>query len=450
MKIKLYKNIFLLFLILNFSNFSAYAENTVDTVFNKNKIVTFSLLKHENTVGEIDYFDFLRSSIITQPEFLFANLQSIEKSENLKYAQRQRWPELNARVINDHALDRDIDDITSIRKRRDDSFDAVVELSQPIYSGGTINAEIRKARYDHNLSNIEKENALSNLILDANKYYLSAVKSKELYDYGIMLIDEMAPYLEKVKERVDIGITDPIELALFSIKFNALKSRIQILKTQQDRDIAIFEYFFEKKFSEIYFPEVSVMSIRMNNSRETYNVKGAKIKLNSAKEETKIIKGEFRPQLGFNTRYTRYDLDEDENDSDIRGGVYFSMPLFTFGRARAKISSYKAKENATQMNIDIERKADEVGETEIVNIVQSAINTRSEIFSSFKDTQNQRRIIKNRLDSTAFSAESYVNSGLEEINLLEEFLDVEIRLLHGYFTYLHQNQGLNNLIRVSP
>ena len=36
------------------------------------------------------------------------------------------------------------------------------------------------------------------------------------------------------------------------------------------------------------------------------------------------------------------------------------------------------------------------------------------------------------------------------INLLEEFLDVEIRLLHGYFTYLHQNQGLNNLIRVSP
>ena len=231
MKIKLYKNIFLLFLIINFSNFSAYAENTVDTVFNNNKIVTFSLLKHENTLGEIDYFDFLRSSIITQPEFLFANLQSIEKSENLKYAQRQRWPELNARVINDHALDRDIDDITSIRKRRDDSFDAVVELSQPIYSGGTINAEIRKARYDHNLSNIEKENALSNLILDANKYYLNAVKSKELYDHGIMLIDEMAPYLEKVKERVDIGITDPIELALFSIKFNALKSRIQILKT---------------------------------------------------------------------------------------------------------------------------------------------------------------------------------------------------------------------------
>ena len=450
MKNKLYKHILFLFLIFIFSNFVTYAEDKDLEINDNNRIITFSLLKHGDTVNEIDYYDFIRSSIITQPEFLFANLQSIEKNENLKYAQRQRWPELNTKIINDHALDRNIDDITSIRKRRDDSFDAVVELSQPIYSGGTINAEIRKARYDRNLSDTEKDNALSNLILDANKYYLGAVKSKELYDHGVFLINEMEPYLEKVKERVNLGITDPIELALFSIKFNALKSRIQILKTQKDRDIAIFEYFFEKKFEDIFFPEIPIKGIEINKSKEAYNVKGAKILLNSAKEETKIIKGEFRPQLGFNTRYTKYDLDEDQSDSDIRGGIYFSMPLFTFGRAKAKISSYRAKENATKMNIDIERKADEVGETEIVNLVQSAINTRTEIFSSFQDTQNQRRIIKNRLDSTAFSAESYVNSGLEEINLLEEFLNVEIRLLHGYFSHLHQNQGLNSLIMVSP
>ena len=31
------------------------------------------------------------------------------------------------------------------------------------------------------------------------------------------------------------------------------------------------------------------------------------------------------------------------------------MPLFTFGRASAKISSAKAKENATRMSIGIEK-----------------------------------------------------------------------------------------------
>ena len=446
----LIKYLFALFITIFLYNSDTYAQSeTKKSNIEDEQIYTFSYLKNENDFNEFEYYDFLRGSIITQPEFLFANLKSIEKNEDLKFARRQRWPELSTRIINDHALDRDIDDITSIRKRRDDSFDAVVELSQPIYSGGTINAQIRKARSDKNISFTDKEFALSNLILDANKIYLGAVKSNNLFKHGKMLIDEMEPYLRKVKERVNLGISDPIQLALFSIKYNALKSRVQILETQKNRDIAIFEYFYEKKFKDINFPKILIPNIDINRSKETYNVKGARLQLESAKEETKITRGEFLPKLGFNTRYTMYDVDEGENDSDIRGGIFFSMPLFTFGRASAKISSYRAKENASKMNINIEKKADDVQETEIVNLIKSSINTRYEIFKSFEDTQNQRRIIKNRLDSTAFSPDAYVNSGLDELNLLEEFLNIEITLLHGYFAYLHQNQNLSNLLRIN-
>ncbi len=115
-----------------------------------------------------------------------------------------------------------------------------------------------------------------------------------------------------------------------------------------------------------------------------------------------------------------------------------------------KLQHQKQKENATRVSIDIERKEDDVKENDIVNIVQSSANTRNEILNSYRDTKNQRRVIKNRLDSTSFSAESYVNSVLEELNLLEKFLSVEINLLHGYFKYLHQNQGLNSHIRIKP
>ena len=45
------------------------------------------------TIGEDDYFDFIRSSIIEQPECLYANSNYTEKSESLKFAKRQRWPE---------------------------------------------------------------------------------------------------------------------------------------------------------------------------------------------------------------------------------------------------------------------------------------------------------------------------------------------------------------------
>lgn len=413
--------------------------------------LTFSNISLENkTIDTETYYEFIRRSIITQPEFLFANSNYIEKDEQLKFTKRQKWPELSVRVINDHVLDRDVSEFNSLRKRQDDSFDAAVELSQPIYSGGTINAQIRKAFSDKKLSSTEKQNALSILILDANEIYLNAVKSNTLYEYGLKLVKEIEPYLNKVRDRVSLGITDPIELALFSIKFNTLKSKVQILKTSRNRDIGIFEYFFGQGYTNNSFPNIFVPSLEMNKKIESYDVKGARLFLESSKEDTNIVKGEFRPKFGFNTRYTVYDLDENENDTDIRGGIFFSMPLFTFGRASAKIAASKAKENATRVSIDIERKQDDVKESDIVNIVQSSANTRNEILDSYRDTKNQRRIIKNRLDSTSFSAESYVNSVLEELNLLEKFLSVETNLLHGYFKYLHQNQGLNSHIGIKP
>ena len=78
-------------------------------------------------------------------------------------------------------LSRDIDDFTSIRKRQDDSFDLALELSQPIYSGGTISNRIKIARIEYNLSETSRDDAFSNLILDANRIYLQAVRSNFLF-----------------------------------------------------------------------------------------------------------------------------------------------------------------------------------------------------------------------------------------------------------------------------
>ncbi len=401
------------------------------------------------TIGEDEYFNYLRDSIITQPEFLYANSNFIEKNQILKYNKRQRWPEISTRIINDHILERSIEEKNSLRKRQDDSFDAVVEISQPIYSGGSINAQIRKSIADKNLSIVQKEDALSKLILDANKIYLNALKSYSLYVYSNQIITEIEPYLKKVKERVELGISDPILLALFSIKYNSLKSRVQILKANMNRDIGVFEYFFDKKFVDVDFPNIFIPPIEMNKNIEGYDVEASKIQFEGAKEETILVKGEFRPKFGFNTRYTVYDLDQNENDSDIRGGIFFSMPIFTFGRASAKIAASEAKGNAQRMAIDIEKKNDDVRENEVVNLVKSAFNTRNEIFSSLNDTKDQRRIIKNRLDSTNFSPESYVTSCLEEINLLDQAISIEISMIDGYFSYLHLNQKLTGYMRIN-
>ena len=137
------------------------------------------------TISEQEYFDFLRISILEQPEYLFSVSEVTEKNMFLKFAQRNRWPELSVRVINDSVLKRDIQDITSVRKRRDDSFDAAVELSQPLYSGGAINARIGMAKNDFNVSKLIREKTVSEQIVQSNRIYLQAVKSDLLHKYGL-------------------------------------------------------------------------------------------------------------------------------------------------------------------------------------------------------------------------------------------------------------------------
>tara|TARA_B100000579_G_scaffold420427_1_gene420147 strand:- start:6102 stop:7445 length:1344 start_codon:yes stop_codon:yes gene_type:complete len=429
-------------------NISLFAEESLN---NPKDSLTFSSLRSEtSTINQEDYYDFIRISIIEQPEYSFALSSMEEKNMLVKYQQRHRFPDLSFRVINDRSISRDVNDFTSIRKRRDDSFDAAVEINQPIYSGGSINNRVKIARIDYSLSRAERNRIFSELIVDANKIYLDAVKSDFIYSYSSKVLNELFPFLEKVKERVNLGISDPIELAIFSIKYNSLSSKVQRLRTQKNRDIGVFEYFYKRKFENNFFPEILVPKLQHNN-KESYEVETARLNYENKEGQVALTKSEFRPQLGINIRYTRYDIDENEiEDNDLRGGLTFSMPIFTFGRASAKISSAKAHANASKMSIGIEKKADEVRENEIVNVIESSQTTRNELIASFQDTKRQRNIIIDRLDVTNFSADALVNSYTEEIALLENILDAEMSLLHGYFLYLHQNKTLINQLGVMP
>ena len=387
---------------------------------------------------------------MNQPEYLFAVSTVEEKNMSLKFARRERLPELNFQLINDTSIDRDIDDLTSIRKRRDDSFDATVELSQPIYTGGSINAKIGIARNEFSMSRLMREESLSNQILRANEVYLLAASSDILYNYGLQILEDARPYLEKVRERAQLGIIDPVALAIFSIKFNNLESKVQILRTNRNRDVGVYEFFFKEEFQTASLPEVRIPLINSSDSKNGYMVENSLLDYQVKKQETRLTRSEYLPQFGIRTRVTQYDIDDDQNDTDIRGGIYFSMPVFTFGRASAKISSSRAKEKASQINIDVERKNDAELETEIVNLIDSSFNIRLDIFNSFNDTRKQRQIIKERIEITDFSVDSYIDSGLEELNQLERFLSTEISLLHSYMMYLHQNRDLTSFIRISP
>ena len=412
-------------------------------------IKTFSDIEIvSSTISETNYIDFLRIHIINQPEYQYTRSSLYEKDALLRFAKRQRLPEFSGRIINDQVLERDVSDNISLRKRKDDSFDGVIELNQPIYTGGQINASIRLAQAEKIGSIYSQNNIISTLIIQANSIYLSASISDYMLTYAEKIREDLLPYQEKVRDRVNAGISDPIESAIFSIKFNEFENLYQEIKAIRKRDKDIYEYFFEEEFSKRMFPSFGISNWRQVSNKLSYEVKLAEQEFNSKKEEVTLTKSEYRPKIGLTTRYTRYDLDEDQGENDIRGGIYFSTPIFTFGRASAQISAAKASSKAAEHNIAIVKKEDEVTEKEVISAIESYLSIRNQLKNSFSDTVKQRGIILDRIDLTGFNAQLFVESSLDELIQLQKLLNTEKNLIDAYLRYLHQNQKLVSHFRL--
>lgn len=414
-----------------------------------NANITYSNIKEITPlIEEDDYIDLIRSSLFEQPEFKYATALSSEQEFNLKYAKRGRFPSISGNIINDESIERNITDNQSVRKRRDDSFDATVEIKQPIYTGGQINAAIRGAKNRAKNSATQKFKTVSSLILDANSIYLNAANSQFLFDYANNLLNELKPIKEKVNDRVNAGIMDPVESALFSVRYNNLETLVFQLKSASEKNNNNFSFFFKREPLNLAFPKYKIDEELINISKNSYDVDSAQFEYLEKKENIISVRSEYLPQMGVRAQYTKYDIDDDSNEDDIRGGLYLSVPLFNFGRGLAKINSAKAAAEGSKNAINVAEKDDSITESSLMSDFNNSIDNRIIFLNAFKTTIKQRKTIQDRLESSGFAANALTEVIINEISQLKTLLDNESYILQGYLSLLHQNQQLNSNFRI--
>ena len=421
------------------------AENSDNTDYLNIQTLSFaSIAQDDNFFNEDDYVEFIKDHIFNQPEFKFASAIQNEKKLLLTSANRERFPTISGRIINDEVLDRKIDDFSSIRKRQDDSFDAVAEINQAIYSGGKVNSQIRFARHEASNSIIEKNSTTSKLILEANSIFVSAVIYDYIYKYANDLIDELLPLKEKMEKRVKSGAIDPAQYALFLARLNKFQSNIYTLEARAQTSKTNFENIFNKPFLFSGFPRVVIIVDESIELRDSFNLSIKENLYLSSLENVNITKSDYRPQLGLKARYTEYDIDESGDESDIRGGLYFNLPIFDFGRGRAKIKASEAKAYAAKIDIDIEKKSDKITENEIIAIIESSNKAIDKLKEAYNDTKTQRKIIGDRILLTGFSPTSLIDASENELAQLQILLETEFTMITKFYELLHHNQSLIN------
>ncbi len=434
-------SIIILFTNLLFAQQISDFSKKID-IYNINSL-SFNALDFDNKfLSEEEYSNFIKDHIFSQPEFKYALASQNEKRLLLRSANRERFPTLSGRVINDEVIDRKIDDLSSLRKRQDDSFDAVAEIRQPLFEGGKINSQIKYARYEYNNSSIQKNSTTCSLILESNQIFVSAMVYNHLYKYASELLNNLLPLKDKMKTRVESGAADPVQYAVFLARLNKFQSTIYNLEAQAKTSLANYENTFNQVFIFQGFPKIPII---VNNDYSNKNSFELSIKENiylSSLENVKITRSDYLPKLGISARYTEYDIDQSTDESDIRGGIYLNFPIFDFGRGRAKIQAARAKSDASKLDIEVERKLDDVVENEIITIIESSNKAIQKLKDAFLDTKKQRELINDRILLTGFSPLNLVDASENELIQLQNLLETEARLLSSFYNFLHHNQAL--------
>lgn len=411
--------------------------------------ITFSSISFsEKNISEEDYVSFIRDHIFSQPEYTYAVANEKEKDYLLTSAVRSRFPTISGSIINDEVLDRKIDDFSSIRKRQDDSFDAVAEIRQPIYSGGKVNSKVSLARIERNNSIVRKRATLSELIMESNNIFLGASIYTYLNDHSQKLLDKILPFKEKMESRARAGTIDPVDYALFITRLNKLQSTIFTIEATTRTYVANYENFFGVEFEFNGFPNILIDINDNIEKRDSFNLNIKKNDYLASLENVKITRSDYLPQLGVKARYTEYDINKDSSDSDIRGGIYLSMPIFNFGKGWADIQAQKAKSRASKFEIDIEKKQNENKNNELLAVIESSNKAIDKLKIAFIDTQRQRSIIEERILLTGFSPISLLDASENEISQLKILLETEFDLINGYYQIMHQNQLLINKMKI--
>jgi len=384
-----------------------------------------------------DYVDLIRSSVIDQPDFKSLVARKSLYHFEYKAERSERFPSITSSIRNDRVLDRKINDSGSIRKRQDDSTDLILELNQSIYSGGVTNKRIDNARKQKNIGNLQLKEQASELIIKANIIFLDLVRYSIYQNNLNQGISEIKSIAESVDLRIKSGLTSPAEKALVQIRLNQLLMHRSEANAQLARSKETFRRFFNKPFESFSIPKLlldnfsiddSKITVSNNSGSKSYGYLMSEIAYEQEKNNLSIAKGQYRPKLGFNFRYTQYDFDDDFEENDIRGGITFSMPIFDFGRGRNKILSLKSKVNEYQWSVETEKRNYLIERSEIENRIVSVLTSINEIKSTIFNTRQQKKILLERSKLSEFNGVNLSDIISQDIQNTQTLLGTELQL----------------------
>jgi len=302
------------------------------------------------------------------------NIQIKQQELNTEYQQRQvsqarldRFPTLNASLSNNLNFGRSLTYENTYQNVNSTQVNGYLSADVTLWNGFVLQNTIKQRELDLEASLQELEKARDDVILNIAASYLEILFAEEMVLVSEAQTEVTEQQIERTQKLVDAGSL--AKGALLEIEAQLASEELQLVNNQNRVDLAYLNLyqFLELPISESFkiekpvFPEIKATNTVIN-SIDVFNnalmlrpeIKGARMRMESAKKQLTVAKGSYWPSLSFganyynlyNNKYTN-PLDQssmtlsDQLKNNQRYGLGFtlSIPLYNNFRVRNSISN---------------------------------------------------------------------------------------------------------------
>jgi outer membrane protein len=302
------------------------------------------------------------------------NIQIKQQKLNAEYQKRQvsqarsdRYPTVNASLSNNLNFGRSLTYENTYQNVNSTQVNGYLSADVTLWNGFVLQNTIRQKELDLEASLQELEKARDDVILNIAASYLEILFAEELVLVSEAQTEVTQQQIERTGKLVEAGSL--AKGALLEIEAQLASEELQLVNNQNRVDLAYLNLyqFLELPLSESFkiekpeFPEIETTQ-SVINSIDVFNnalmtrpeIKGARMRMESAKKQLAVAKGSTWPSLSFganyynlyNNKYTNpmdqsvMTLSEQLKNNQRYGlGFTLSIPLFNNFRVKNSISN---------------------------------------------------------------------------------------------------------------
>ena len=309
-----------------------------------------------------------------------------------------------------------------------------VSVTQPLYTGGSTKASVRKAE-----SNVQAERsrlflAEQKLLLDGATAYVDVITARSVVQLQTNNLVRIEKQLEATRERFRVGEVTRTDVAQSEARADRAKADSIKAKGDLESSRAIYERVFGEKPGELSSPtEPNKLPLNIDDAvdiavQKNFSLVAAKFTEMSALDDVVISKAGLLPTINLSSSAavskTSGDLDTNARSLSVTANV--RIPLYSAGATYSSIRSAKEEANRQRILVEASRR--------------SVIDSSSRAFISWKTAKSQAEALLAEVSSAEVALEGVEQEALVGARTVLDVLDAEQERLSAQVSLVRANR----------